>query len=447
MRLWDIDTCTIIAKWAGHTNYVISVCWSRDGRNVLSGSSDGTARQWDVESGETTLFLEQIVTGHNHVYAAVYSPDTTLIATGGYDGPQTGETVESSIKVWDAKTGEVVTTLKGHTDALRCLAWTKDGKTLISGSFDNSIRTWNTKTWKQTAVLLGHTSAVYAIAISPNDRILASASSGHTAQLWNLDNGQPISSTLQHPDQVTCISFSVDGKRLATGGFDKNVYTWDVAAIVREAGLEDLLSDPKANKPALHSDATRRSVQRRPPAHRVTQGFFDGVPAGPSRFSAQSGHHSQGRTLLRRLFHRSPSNAQDTLPSSPLDWAGNLLKRHRQSDEDTELQGRSQVVEVPYAKGKRRNACAREKRKRLLPLKNSTASSSRPPKPNATQQSGTATQTPSSEPQPAVSTTPAMSNNAVATSRPDVMLRQAGLWTRFWLFIGCLSPEYQDGRH
>ncbi|KAG1839338.1 hypothetical protein DFJ58DRAFT_109209 [Suillus subalutaceus] len=181
----------------------------------------------------------------------------------------------------------------------------------------------------------------------------------------------------------------------------------------------------------------------------------------PTRsFSSRSRPHSSahpGGTFLTRLFHRSPSDTHDTSLSSPLDWARNLLRPRGQSDEGTELQGRSPtVVEVPYAQGKRRNACAREKRKKLLlPLKNSTASSSQPPKPNTTQQSGTATQTqPSLQPQPAgsnSSTTPAVGDNTAATtsapSHPDVILRQAGLWTRFWLFIGCLSPEFQDGRH
>jgi hypothetical protein len=74
------------------------------------------------------------------------------------------------------------------------------------------------------------------------------------------------------------------------------------------------------------------------------------------QFSAQNhprSSESQGSTLLHRLFHHSPSNAYDTSPSSPLKWAQALLKRREQSSEGTELQGRSQVVEVPYAKGKR----------------------------------------------------------------------------------------------
>ncbi|KAG1856735.1 quinon protein alcohol dehydrogenase-like superfamily [Suillus subluteus] len=252
VRLWDIDTCKVIAKWMGHTKLVGSVYWSRDGQRVLSGSTDGTARQWDVESGET--ILEPIETGHNQVLAVVYSPDTTLIATGGSNGPATNRHGNCSVKIWDAKTGELVATLKGHTIAVRCLAWAADGKTLISGSYDYSIRTWNTTKWEPNAVLDEHTAFLFALAISPNDRILASASYDSTARLWNLENGQPISSSLQHAKSVNCVSFSADGKQLATGCNDKSAYSWDVAAIVKEAGLDDFLSDSKGGETATENE-------------------------------------------------------------------------------------------------------------------------------------------------------------------------------------------------
>jgi WD40 repeat protein len=87
VRLWDIDTCKVIAKWTGHTQSVVSVYWSQDGRRVLSGSDDGTVRQWVVESVETrdmksreTIFAS-IKTGHNEVWAVVYSPDTSVNAS------------------------------------------------------------------------------------------------------------------------------------------------------------------------------------------------------------------------------------------------------------------------------------------------------------------------------------------------------------------------------
>ncbi|KAG1784966.1 quinon protein alcohol dehydrogenase-like superfamily [Suillus plorans] len=233
VRLWDMDTGKIIVKWMGHTRPVISVCWSRDGRRVLSGSDDGTARQWDVESGEAYLAPIK-TTWHQHVLAVVYSPDMTMFATG--------EAKRAFIKTWDAKTGELVATLEA-ADSVWCLAWTQDGKTLISGLRDGSIRTWSTTTWKQIAVLDGHTDPVESIAISPNGRILASASFDKTARLWNMDNNQHIGSPLQHPDYGSSVSFSADGKLLATGCFDNNAYTWDVCGILKEAGLSELLLD------------------------------------------------------------------------------------------------------------------------------------------------------------------------------------------------------------
>jgi WD40 repeat protein len=250
VMLWDVDTGKVIAKWTGHKLGVGSVYWSRNGRTVLSGSDDGTVRQWDVEGetrdGETILAL--IKTGHQYgVWAVVYSPDMSLIATAGWDRPETEESTEcSNIQIWNAKTGKLVTTLKGHTEQVRCLAWTKDGKTLISGSYDNSIMTWNTTKWEQIAILDVH-AEVFALAISPNDRILASALYDRTTRLWNLDNNQPISLPLQHAEPVNCVSFSADGKLLATGCRDKNAYLWDVAAIIKEAGLDELLLHSKVS--------------------------------------------------------------------------------------------------------------------------------------------------------------------------------------------------------
>ncbi|KAG2060579.1 WD40 repeat-like protein [Suillus hirtellus] len=55
VRLWDVETRKVIAKWSGHISVVCALCWSADGKRVLSGSWDGTARVWDVESDKTVL--------------------------------------------------------------------------------------------------------------------------------------------------------------------------------------------------------------------------------------------------------------------------------------------------------------------------------------------------------------------------------------------------------
>jgi WD40 repeat protein len=208
------------------------------GKRVLSGSLDGTARIWDVKSRETML---KIKTGHKHVWAVIYSPNNTKIATGGYK--------ENAVKIWDAKTGELIVTL-GHNYPLLSLTWTSDGKKLISGSYP--IRIFDTATWREIATLDGHKDWVHAITLSQNNRLLVSASSDETVCLWNLDTNLPVGPLLKHKHELQCVALSTDGI-LVTGGRDNNAYVWDIHAILKKAGLEDLLFIPYVSPSAACS--------------------------------------------------------------------------------------------------------------------------------------------------------------------------------------------------
>jgi len=230
VRLWDVETEKVVAKWTGHTYGVRSLCWSADGERVVSGSKDGTIRVWDVERGDTVL--GPINTGHWIVTAVIYSPDTTKIATGGYD--------ETALKIWDAKTGNLLSTIK-HESEVWSLTWTSDQKKVITPSYC-SIRIFDTATWQQIAILEGHTSHVYSLSLFHNDRLLTSGSHDRTARLWNLDTNLPVGPPLQHQNTIQSAAISADGKLLVTGCDDENAYVWDIHTILKDAGSEDLLS-------------------------------------------------------------------------------------------------------------------------------------------------------------------------------------------------------------
>jgi WD40 repeat protein len=150
------------------------------------------------------------------------------------------------VKIWEAKTAELLSTLK-HKDTVWSLAWTSDGKKLISGSNDGSIRIFDAAKWQQVAVLEGHRDAVYAITLFQNDHLLASASD-RTARLWNFDTNIPVGPPLQHQDIVSCAAISADGKLLVTGCRDKNAYIWDIHAMLTETGSKDFLSIPHVSR-------------------------------------------------------------------------------------------------------------------------------------------------------------------------------------------------------
>jgi WD40 repeat protein len=123
------------------------------------------------------------------------------------------------------------------------LAWTSDQEKLISGLENGLIRIFDTA-WQELAILEGHQNTVYALSLSPNDRLLASASWDGTARLWNIDTNLQVGSPLQHEDAVNGAAMSSDGKLLVTGCEDNNAPVWDVHTILKDVGLEDLLTIP-----------------------------------------------------------------------------------------------------------------------------------------------------------------------------------------------------------
>ncbi|KAG1836112.1 WD40-repeat-containing domain protein [Suillus subalutaceus] len=184
-------------------------------------------------------------------------------------------------------------------------------RNLFCGS-DGPIRIFDTATWQQIATLEGHRNWVNTITLSQNGwHLLASASNGETARLWSLDTNLQVGPPLQHKERVQYAALSADGKVLVTGG-DKDVYAWDIHAILKKAGLGKLLlHDAVAGKSPMNKDATRRPAI---PAHRTPPRFF-GDMQGDIHPCTSPGvdHPSSNRVLaasigsLRALFARIPS--------------------------------------------------------------------------------------------------------------------------------------------
>ncbi len=164
-----------------------------------------------------------VLTGHTGaVYSVAFSPDGKTLASGSFDG---------TVRLWDATTGhQTGNPLTGHTGAVRSVAFSPDGKTLASGG-DGVVRLWDVTTGHQTGnPLTGHTGAVESVAFSPDGKTLASGSFDGTVRLWDVATGHQIGNPLTgHADAVLSVAFSPDGKTLASGSFDGTVRLWDMA--------------------------------------------------------------------------------------------------------------------------------------------------------------------------------------------------------------------------
>ncbi len=220
VMIWQVKTGRRRCLLKGHTNWLTSVAFSPDGQTLASASYDQTIALWDLRHGTQVRTLS----GHNReVFCVAFSPDGESIASGSY----------KTIKLWQLRDrllqffmGSKVRDLEEHTRWVNSVAFSQNGKILASASGDNTIKLWNAKSGQLIRTFRSHTAGVFALAFSPDGRTLASASYDKTIKIWGLKTGIAISTFSGHRGGVYAIGFSKDGKSLVSGSEDGTIKLW-----------------------------------------------------------------------------------------------------------------------------------------------------------------------------------------------------------------------------
>ena len=192
-------------SFLGHTDLVGFAAFSPDGLRIVSGSVDKTLRIWDARSGQEQLILR----GHSGaVTTGAFSPDGQRIISGSAD---------RTVKLWDVGRGRELRDFRGHTGPVRCVAFSPDGKHIVSAGDDTIVKGWDSASGRELLSLPGHSHTVSSVAFSPDGRLILSGSQDKTLKLWDADSGKELRTFTEPHDFINSVAFSPDGKRILTG--------------------------------------------------------------------------------------------------------------------------------------------------------------------------------------------------------------------------------------
>jgi len=230
VRIWDLGEPKLLHKGAGHKSAATALAWLKDGKTVVSGGWDGTLLWWDVATGK--LLRTSGVRGTGHVYVLAVAPDgRTLASAGATAAPQ----------FWDTATGQELDLFPGHHGYIGQIAFTADGKTVVTHGRDRTLNCWEANSGR----LLRHgaePSSADAVsqprltALAPAGRLWAEISHEYDIRVgpWDGKLDLKLSNDPVDPDSrsarrpVTALAFAPDERRLAAGYADGNIGIWHI---------------------------------------------------------------------------------------------------------------------------------------------------------------------------------------------------------------------------
>ncbi|MFI8519798.1 trypsin-like peptidase domain-containing protein [Streptomyces sp. NPDC085481] len=161
------------------------------------------------------------LTGHTEtVRTVVFSPNGKILATVGDD---------RTLRLWDVATGRAHMIRKEHTNEVYSAAFSPDGKTLATGDADDTVRLWNTTTGESRAIRNEGAGQVVSVAVSPDGRTLATAGADTKVRLRDAKTGELLKTLPGHTDVVYSVAFSRDSGTLVSGSTDGTALMWDAA--------------------------------------------------------------------------------------------------------------------------------------------------------------------------------------------------------------------------
>ena len=236
---WDVTKSAktaIINNFEADKKKVSCLNFSYDGFLLCSGSTDGTIKIWNVDSGDliTTFKKKVYLNQANCCNSCSFSRDSSVILSCFSD---------STVKLWEIKTGNILKTFEEHSGEVYSVCFSPDEKLIVSTSVDKTMKFWDNSISLLLKQYQGHAEKIRCLAFSTDGSYLLSGSRDKKIKMWEADSGNFIKCFEGHKDFVTSLSFSPDGRNFLSGSGDGSVYLWniDTGNIEKTVSKHDLI--------------------------------------------------------------------------------------------------------------------------------------------------------------------------------------------------------------
>jgi len=178
---------------------------------ATGGSNSKSLTLWNLESGEKQWTFKH----DDGIWQFLFTSDNQYLISASDD---------TTLKIWSVRTGNLLSTLRGHRGWVRYCALTVDNRFLLSTSFDHTVRLWSVETGTCINVFHGHTNWVFWSQFFANDQRIVSAAID--VRVWDIESGQCVQILHGHTDVVVMCAFSRDEQLLLSGSYDTTVKVW-----------------------------------------------------------------------------------------------------------------------------------------------------------------------------------------------------------------------------
>jgi WD40 repeat protein len=234
VRVWRIKDLSAVRSLDVPKCDVAALVFADREERFATADREGVVRIWRIQPEHSPLVIP---TWQKAIRCLAFSKDGRWLASGA----------EQSIAIWDTATGQAVHRLHGQRDAVHSIAFSPDGTCLASSGLHGEVRIRDLQ-GARDIVTEGHRHLVRCVAFDKFRRFLVTGAEDGTVSLWSADNGQRIWSIQAHNQQVWSVGFTPDGRRVATGGDDGTIKLWDAKTAEElltlqghKAGLRDLV--------------------------------------------------------------------------------------------------------------------------------------------------------------------------------------------------------------